>query len=281
MATLIERRKMMMSIVGEGLNGHAMEVINMAFGQADGAVVIAATKTYLGSLTQSLAEVLTGLINEDPMFVCSLGLNPTLSNVSAMPIRFLKGDGTAWIETGCTIETADYCKVQVVQRSNASYWSFFGQGASYNSLGAFIYAIAYNTRVNCYIGGKVDFGRDIQTQLNIPFVFEGDCTVVKVTNLSTGVQAQVNSGASSVASTSKTAKLFRGDGSASDLSVVRNWEIGLAQIGSKRDMRPFVRNGVNGMIDLVGETFYTTSSTSGSFTMGYRLPDGTEWTPAT
>ena len=42
---------------------------------------------------------------------------------------------------------------------------------------------------------------------------------------------------------------------------------------------PFIRQGANGMLDIVSGTFYPNANTSGSFTIEYTLPDGTPWTP--
>ena len=70
-----------------------------AFG-ADGAAVINATNAYLNALAaqgaagKSKATALAGFINEDPMMVCSLGLEPELTVLPAMPIRMLRPQNT-------------------------------------------------------------------------------------------------------------------------------------------------------------------------------------------
>lgn len=58
-----------------------------AFGQDDGYAVLGATNAYLNALAatdKTKASALAGFINEDPMLVCSLGLQPQGVN---MPIR--------------------------------------------------------------------------------------------------------------------------------------------------------------------------------------------------
>lgn len=68
------------------LNYAAQQAIMAAFG-ADGAAVIRATTDYLNGIAATdptKATALTGFINEDPMLVCSLGLQP---QGVAMPIR--------------------------------------------------------------------------------------------------------------------------------------------------------------------------------------------------
>ena len=70
-----------------------------AFG-VDGTAVIAATNEYLNGIAASdraKATALAGFINEDPMMVCSLGLEP---QGVTMPWRWLQGDGVAYIDLG-------------------------------------------------------------------------------------------------------------------------------------------------------------------------------------
>jgi hypothetical protein len=81
------------------LNGSAIQAIMDAFG-ADGTAVIAATNEYLngiaaqGQAGKAKATALAGFINEDPMMVCSLGLEP---QGVTMPVRWLVGDGASYI----------------------------------------------------------------------------------------------------------------------------------------------------------------------------------------
>ena len=78
----------------------AKQAILGAFGQRDGMAVINATNAYLNQLAASgqagkdKATALAGFINEDPMMVCSLGLE--VEGVT-MPIRWLVGDGNTHI----------------------------------------------------------------------------------------------------------------------------------------------------------------------------------------
>ena len=65
----------------------AGKAILAAFGQTDGYAVIKATNAYLNALAatdQTKASAIAGFINEDPMLVCSLGLQP---QGVEMPIR--------------------------------------------------------------------------------------------------------------------------------------------------------------------------------------------------
>ena len=77
------------------LNGAAKAAILAAFGD-DGKAVINATNVYLGGIAASdrdKATALAGFINEDPMMVCSLGLEP---QGVTMPIRYIVLNGSAY-----------------------------------------------------------------------------------------------------------------------------------------------------------------------------------------
>jgi hypothetical protein len=86
----------------EWLTAATKQAIMAAFG-VDGTAVIAATNEYLNGIAASdkaKATALAGFINEDPMMVCSLGLEP---QGVTMPWRLVWNSGTAaWIETGMT-----------------------------------------------------------------------------------------------------------------------------------------------------------------------------------
>jgi hypothetical protein len=82
------------------LTGAACGAILGAFGVLDGKAVIKATNAYLNQLAATdptKASALAGFINEDPMMVCSLGLE--VEGVT-MPVRWLVSDGSAWIDSG-------------------------------------------------------------------------------------------------------------------------------------------------------------------------------------
>lgn len=93
------------------LKAPAMRAILGAFGQTDGMAVINATNAYLngiaaqGAAGQAKAQALAGFINEDPMMVCSLGLEPQLTVLPAMPWRVLDNSGSAYIDSGYAFTT--------------------------------------------------------------------------------------------------------------------------------------------------------------------------------
>lgn len=75
------------SVVFGWLEPSTRAAILAAFGQTDGYAVIKATNAYLNGIAATdptKAQALAGFINEDPMMVCSLGLQP---QGVTMPIR--------------------------------------------------------------------------------------------------------------------------------------------------------------------------------------------------
>lgn len=90
----------------------ATQAIMAAFG-VDGPAVIQATNKYLNGIAASdkaKATALAGFINEDPMMVCSLGLEP---QGVTMPVRWLVGDGTAYLNANITLPD-DNIKVEFI-----------------------------------------------------------------------------------------------------------------------------------------------------------------------
>jgi len=86
----------------EWLTAATKQAIMAAFG-VDGPAVIAATNEYLNGIAASdkaKATALASYINEDPMLVCSLGLEPTLTTLSSMPSRRLTTTSSTFYNTG-------------------------------------------------------------------------------------------------------------------------------------------------------------------------------------
>ena len=104
-----------------------------AFGD-DGMAVIKATNAYLNGIAASdrdKATALADLINEDPMMVCSLGLEP---QGVTMPIRSIYPVGNAYIDTGIIIDADDEITLDMTSISNTSNYALFGasNGNAYN-----------------------------------------------------------------------------------------------------------------------------------------------------
>ena len=139
------------------LDATAQARIIEVFGQRDGKAVIKATDDYLNGLGKQKATVLASYINEDPMMVCSLGLEP---QGVTMPKRELIGNGGVWFDTGITSEYRQMSyEIEAAATRTLSgsdqYWILGNYGGSgqgfcagiYQTNKAFIYAKGGNSNV--------------------------------------------------------------------------------------------------------------------------------------
>lgn len=246
-----------------------------AFGQRDGKAVIKATNAYLNQLAASdrdKATALAGFINEDPMMVCSLGLE--VEGVT-MPIRWLVGDGNSTIDTGHTPTPSIKTHTRFKLPNNNS--SVYGSAVSYNSRTFEIYG---------YDGGEINYGNDYQ----IVGGLVGNR--VELTSNANVFKYKVNNGSE----VTKTFVAFTGT-FPYDMSLFANRrgampttgasgvEIAFYEIEDANDFKenlvPFVSQTRNGMVDLETMTFHPNQG-SGTFGTGYTEADGvTPLTPST
>ena len=258
------------------LTGATITAIFAAFGRTDGNAVIKATNVYLNAIAATdptKATALAGFINEDPMFVCSLGLQP---QGVTMPIRWLYNGGSAYIVTRLAISVADVevgCRYMHVQNANnAHIWGSTQRGTN-------------NFKLNPYGGKSFNLWTN-GSSVPLSFTPQKDKItyfIVKATN--SQIQLTVN-GTTNTAS--KTSNLVGGvpfafyhvyniGGYNPVNGKIANWyfkEEGVL----KEDYVPIKRNGVFEWIDLVSGELGTRV---GTFTESYTLPDGTPWTPLT
>ena len=112
----------------------ARQAIMAAFG-ADGTAVIRATNEYLNGIAASdkaKATALAWFINEDPMMVCSLGLEP---QGVTMPIRGLRATGTQYIITNINARNTLNTELKVANViQNAGENILMGAGASWSNM---------------------------------------------------------------------------------------------------------------------------------------------------
>ena len=261
------------------LSGAACNAILGAFG-ADGAAVIAATNAYLnaiaaqGAAGKTKATALAGFINEDPMMVCSLGLEP---EGVAMPIRWLRASGSQYIDTGWVPSGRDFeLQLRFIPKAIGSwaavygtYWTDGGLDNLYQNGTLFLYtANTYVSSMPVYVVG---------TEYEMIHSY----SKIKRTNGNTTIE--VNSGASSDFTTSRPLWLFGSQNFNKFNGAIAEY-IRRKDGVDKQYMYPFIRkiDGVDklGMIDVLSDTFYQNAG-SGSFTIEYTLPDGTPWTPST
>ena len=263
------------------LKGATKAAILAAFGD-DGMAVINATNAYLNGIAASdrdKATALAALINEDPMMVCSLGLE--VEGVT-MPKRMLVGDGASWIDSGFkpNQNTRVVMSLYFPFTSSTLYQYAFGartawidsmftytlnnehNGTCQLEYGTvFIEISSYGQIRNKYI--TIDFNK------NVVKTIVGSDTATYTFSAAT-FQTQQNlylftvNGSRMSTINSDTAKIYNSDG-----TLVR-------------DFVPFIgRTMGDGMIDLVNMEFHPNQGT-GHFTDAYTLQDGvTPWTPST
>lgn len=253
-----------------------------AFGQTDGKAVIKATNRYLNQLAASdrdKATALAGFINEDPMMVCSLGLE--VQGVT-MPIRYCVTDGVAYIDTGIvgTQNTHLRCKTILLEDTTVTV-AIFGADINYVSRN-FTAWLHWSTYDSVGFGGQQKNGS--RTPLNVPFELDANKTHWTNTKLDGTPIWDITFNTPSAFTTPSTMALFtyRRNGVPSvDTKRHGHAECEIEDGNTHKFFIPFIRNNVNGMLDLVGGTFYANAAASGTFTEAFYLPDGTPWTPST
>ena len=267
-----------------------------AFGQTDGMVVIKATNAYLNHLVASdrdKATALAGFINIEPMVVCSLNLQP---NGVIMPIRWLQGDGTAYIDTGHYATSAMKIKTKVKTVVQGAYGRMFGSRTSSATSDEFAVATYPNEPKHYYFGlggattDNVPGGAPtIQSTANIYDIY-GDITKFIVNNFTW------NSGKTTLQraphafwlfSYQAPTAVFAGGMSFADLEDTNYdacfipWELKTARTASECYPNKTCAVGTKGMMDVYSGIFHPNANTSGLFGLNYCLPDGTPWTPST
>lgn len=273
--------------LGWQLLGATKAAIIAAFGQTDGKAVIKATNAYLNALAATdptKASALAGFINEDPMLVCSLGLQP---QGMQMPIRKLVGDGVAWIDTP-------------YHASNNTYMKFVGSVPSGTDGGVFGCCYKNGDYYGMYVGRINTNSFQVLVRPSFSNVSNNSNTGVHILEIdSSGFYEDGTKRWMVNANTFTTehtiglfyikppySKISNSDSSSLEIRESGNEVANLVpfQLGAPRTSEqcyPQVAQylGTKGMIDLVTGLFHPNANTSGSFTIAYTLPDGTPWTP--
>ena len=268
------------------LKDAAIRAILGAFGQRDGMAVINATNAYLNQLAASgqagkdKATALAGFINEDPMMVCSLGLE--VEGVT-MPIRYLVGNGSSYIDfnqrfknTGLPIDA----KMQVMRAATISRnqwlmgnYSVAGTGAS-----CFEFAIRANDVI---IWAQPDASILSYSQagpVNLHF---------RLSNPS-GRQIGINGTDTDYAHTQAT--IFNNSGNYITLFGCVQESVGMTTLpighteltlgSTELDLYPF-KDKTTGNMEMINLNTEEYEHRIGTFTEAFYLPDGTPWTPST
>lgn len=253
----------------------AQKAIRGAFGQRDGTAVINATNAYLDGIAASdrdKATALAGFINEDPMMVCSLGLE--VQGVT-MPIRKLNSSDGAHINLNQVLSATDI----ISYKANGTF-SIGGRLGGAGSAGTYTSHSASPYGIRYYTGSWTTlYGNTVQTEI---YTCEWDFNTKKCNVKDKGVY-NFNYNIVNV-----NQKIEFGDAGFVKFKIDNTNE------SRKRDMYPFICQartadkvstgvaqaaGTCGMIDLLTGIFYPNANSSGSFTIEYTLPDGTPWTP--
>lgn len=259
----------------------------------DGMAVIKATNAYLNQLAASgqagkdKATALAWLINEDPMMVCSLGLEVELTVLPKMPIRCLGNNGTAYINTGIIPNSTT--EIELIYRY-ATKGGIVGSGQQYNTTDAMV-VITYegSSQFGLYIAGanNIWYG---SPQTNTWFKFNINVRGVTVKNLSTSATATANTGMTTLATSSRSMYIYTSNSANSDLARLGNCTFQYCEFKQNGETHRFIPckhkvNGVltAGMLDLWDNVWHGNAG-SGSFTeeFGY-MQNGSwvTWTPST
>ena len=243
-------------IGGKWLTPATQQAIIAAFGAEEGIAVISRTNDYLNALVLTdtqRAQQLAMFINEDPLLVTSL--------VETSKTRWLVGDGVARIELGTMTLTAE-AEIEADIMATKNGWNTpFGL----NSWGSG-YGIFYNQDYTI---------RPWWANNNYNSTIAG-CTWVEETRSHIKMKAGYfeNNGTvyynQAVTKTNQTAMfyLYRCGGNSNffkgGLGAVRLQD---KSQGVDFHLCPFIRNGENGMLDIISGTFHPNANTAGAFTI--------------
>ena len=266
------------------LKNVTVQAILGAFGARDGAAVIAATNAYLNQLAaqgaagKSKANALAGFINEDPMMVCSLGLEPELTTFERMPVRYVGNLNGAWIDPNLMGGLDTYfIKTQLLTKGNSNYYIFgnfnqTGQSGLFRSSTTRMDFLYYIGSTAYYIElGQTDTFLEIETSPSGIFA-DG----VKKADWPTGTSKLTNSKLLLWGTGTGTA--FNGAGECVRLTISDSNNEPI------REMYPWIENGVNGLLDVLHDVFYPNANSAGSLTIGYKKYENGQWvtwTPST
>lgn len=246
-----------------------------AFGQTDGKAVIKVTNAYLNALAATdptKASALAGFINEDPMLVCSLGLQP---QGVEMPIRWLVNNDNAYIRTGITLDNNSgiYARFKCIYAESAS---FIGARKSVSSKAMVLQRGSNGNWSSRYGNSNHDMKKADENIIHEFSLIKNVSTIDSVTHT---YQAQ-----KFTAPGEALIYAMNNNGTAENFARVAGnefkiWTNDILQghyVPCKYNVDGVLKEG---MLDLVNFVWYGNANTSGSFSIAYTLPDGTPWTP--
>lgn len=256
------------------LRDATMQAIMAAFG-VDGPAVIAATNEYLNGIAASdkaKATALAGFINEDPMMVCSLGLEP---QGVTMPERKIISVNNAWSDfSDLVIQAPVTCDIKFLMKSVSGdkvmvaignfRWMTIDGSRWCVANSSYVTISSPTPQADVEYTNKIDVSTtQSKTYINGTLVYTGGVPPTR-----TGV------------------KLFRNDGTnTSSWAASGSYFYYIHGYNDNGDVAwfvPFVKNGVNGILEIVSGTWKGNENTSAnsSYTISYTR-NGTPWTPST
>ena len=272
------------------LSASALQAILGALGQTDGMAVIQATIAYLNQLAASdrdKATALAGFINEDPMLVCSLGLEPQGMSIP-MPWRVIRSYGNEYIDTGYVI-TSNNTSAKLrcsYMGDNGGANVFFGHSENNNVRYAFWCG---SNRSYLNVGQvnnqQLSFTPSDIINKEISLITENGSATIAIEGLGS---ATYSYGGTVAGSRSSYLMAYHEAGNTTWKTKLRVAAYQLADDGTAvREMYPFIRKVNNvatlGMIDVLHDVLYTNAG-SGQFTEEYGYMQNGQWvtwTPST
>lgn len=268
----------------------AIQAILTTFGATDGWAIINATDKYLLDIAfgssdgKQKALALASHINEDPMMVCSLGLQPMGMSIP-VPVRLMYGDYRSYINTGKTVfSRSSILEVQYRFR-NPSYTgnhsAAIGGKPSYNSRDLSISFGSWYVNSKFYIGYRSSYTNDVAytKDANLHTV---SLQANKLYNDGTLIKTYT-----AYSFTSVNLAIYRVFGGGGDSNGIgQEIALGYGVVGDARGIYrflPCLHNGGLGMYCIDDCTFYPNAG-SGSFAVEYGyMQNGSwvTWTPTT
>lgn len=250
------------------LSSSAKGEINTKFGSTDGPKVINAAQQHIKSLGKEKGSNLLQFINEDPMMVCSLGLEP---QGVTMPIRWLVGDGASLIDLGIKLGTGS---------KTLAAFKYITNPVNNKSLlaGVNVQQIHYNQYLYYqYQGTWNSTGMSLakDTEYEIETSLMQGSQYIKVNGV---IKKTTTSGGTQEPTTNTCIFSYSPEGTGTEVTCkfAKAWLNGELV----RDMVPFIgRTMGDGMIDLADMNFHENKGT-GTFGEAYTR-NGQPWTPST
>lgn len=244
----------------EWISSAAIAAIEAAFG-AEAEQVISRTKNYLygiASTNPARGQQLAMFINEDPLLVCSL--------VETSKVRTLDGDGEAYINTGIYAETNTGFDVSLITTDNNNNTCGMLSGASGgNAAGLELYYWTATWRI--ISSNEIDTG--------VPVVVGNQYRIISI-----GEDWSVYENGAEKAKGTRAIGTYTSNTPIFLYCLNRNHSVSyngkprfihaiIKQYGGSDILHlcPFIRNGENGMLDILSGTFYPNANTSGAFTI--------------